>query len=54
MDTKEITILVKALSRAVAMREPAAGIITILEKLKDGVVATEDVLRVCVSFSLPT
>lgn len=38
--------MIKALQKAVAGKEPSANIITILEKLKKDVAATEDLLRV--------
>jgi hypothetical protein len=47
MDQREVEGMIKALQKAVAGKEPSANIITILEKLKKDVAATEDLLRVC-------
>lgn len=46
MDAKEIVTLVKALNKAQAAGEPGPAIVDILEKLKAGVKATEELLRV--------
>ena len=49
MDQREVGSLVKALTKAVQEKQPSANIITILESLKNDVVATEELLRVCAS-----
>lgn len=47
MDAKEVDTRMKALQKAVAEKQPAATIITMLETLKKDVVPTEELLRVC-------
>lgn len=46
MDQRELESRVKALSKAVAEKEPASNIIAIMETLKKDVNATEELLRV--------
>jgi transcription elongation factor S-II len=46
MDQREVETMIKALQKAVNDKEPVANVTTILEKLKNDVVPTEDLLRV--------
>ncbi len=46
MDTKEIGVLVRALTKASQNNEPASNLMAIMQKLKDGVMPTEELLRV--------
>lgn len=46
MDQRELESHVKALNKAITTQEPAANILTILQKLKQDVVPTEELLRV--------
>lgn len=47
MDQRELDSRVKALQKAIAEREPATNVITIMETLKNNVNPTEELLRVC-------
>ena len=47
MDQRELDSTVKSLAKAIAEKEPATIIVSILEKLKNDVVPTEELLRVC-------
>ena len=46
MDQREVETMIKALQKAVNDKEPVSNVTTILEKLKNDVVPTEDLLRV--------
>jgi hypothetical protein len=46
MDQRELDLRLKALQKAVAEKEPASNVISILETLKKEVVPTEELLRV--------
>lgn len=52
MDQRELETRLKALQKAVAEKEPAANIVSILETLKKEVNPTEELLRVRSSFVL--
>lgn len=47
MEQREVETRIKALSKAVADKEPASNVIAILDTLKKEVHATEELLRVC-------
>jgi transcription elongation factor S-II len=47
MDQRELESRVKALQKAIAEKEPASNVITIMETLKNNVNPTEELLRVC-------
>lgn len=47
MDARELKERLGALTKAVNDKEPASNIIPMLDTLKEEVVATEDLLRVC-------
>jgi transcription elongation factor S-II len=47
MDQRELDSRVKALQKAIAEKEPASSVITIMETLKNNVNPTEELLRVC-------
>jgi hypothetical protein len=47
MDQRELDSRVKALQKAIAEKEPASNVITIMEMLKNNVTPTEELLRVC-------
>lgn len=47
MDQRELDSRVKALQKAIAEKEPATNVITIMETLKNNVNPTEELLRVC-------
>lgn len=46
MDQKEVVEQLKLLQKAVAEKQPSENVKAILQKLKDDVVATEELLRV--------
>lgn len=46
MNARELTTRLAALQKMINEKEPATGIITLLETLKEEVVPTEDLLRV--------
>jgi hypothetical protein len=46
MDSRELSQRLAALQKMINEKEPAAGIITVLETLKKEVVPTEELLRV--------
>jgi transcription elongation factor S-II len=46
MDQRELDSRIKALQKAIAEKEPATNVITILEMLKNNVNPTEELLRV--------
>lgn len=47
MDAKEVSTRIHALQKAVAEKQAASIVISILETLKKEVVPTEELLRVC-------
>jgi transcription elongation factor S-II len=46
MDQRELDSRIKALQKAIAEKEPATNVITIMETLKNNVNPTEELLRV--------
>jgi len=53
MDQRELDSRIKSLSKAITDKEPPANVLAILETLKNDVVATEELLRVCPDSYIP-
>jgi hypothetical protein len=54
MSKKEVEEHLDMLKKALAEKQPEDNVVSILTKLKDGVAATEELLRVCANrFPLP-
>jgi len=53
MDQRELDSRIKSLSKAISDKEPPANVLAIMETLKNDVVATEELLRVCADSYIP-
>jgi len=53
MDQRELDSRIKSLSKAITDKEPPANVLAIMETLKNDVVATEELLRVCLDSYIP-
>lgn len=47
MDQRELDLRIKSLQKSINDKEPPANVLAIMETLKNDVVATEELLRVC-------